>query len=49
MTNSTSIKIKEELPNEETISAMREAERIAKNSDIKGYHDVDDLLADLDK
>ena len=49
MTNSTSIKIKEDLPNEETVSAILEAERIAKDANIKGYHDVDGLLADLDK
>ena len=33
--------------NEETIAAMLEAERIAKDSSIKGYHDLDKLFADL--
>ncbi len=32
----------------ETFSAMLEAERIAKDHDIKGYHDVDDFFANLD-
>ena len=36
-------------PNKETIAAMLEAERIAKNPNVKGYHDVDELFADLDK
>lgn len=36
-------------PNKETVSAMLEAERIAKDSSIKGYQNVDELFADLDK
>ena len=40
--------ISEGKPNKETVSAMLEAERIAKDSSIKGYHDVDELFADLD-
>ena len=35
-------------PNKETIAAMLEAERIAKDSSVKGYTSVDDLFADLD-
>ena len=35
-------------PNKETVSAMLEAERIAKDSSVKGYRDVDALFADLD-
>ncbi len=27
---------------------MLEAERIAKDSSVKGYHDVDEFFADLD-
>ena len=41
-------KITEAIPNKETVSAMLEAERIAKDSSVKGYHDVDELFADLD-
>lgn len=41
-------KITERTPNNETVSAMLEAERIAKDSTVKGYHDVDKLFADLD-
>lgn len=40
--------IKEDSPNRETISAMLEAERIAKNQTVKGYRAVDELFADLD-
>ena len=36
-------------PNKETIAAMLEAERIAKNPNVNGYRDVDELFADLDK
>ena len=41
--------VKLEKPNRETIAAMLEAERIAKNPNVKGYRDVDELFADLDK
>ena len=34
-------------PNKETIAAMLEAERIAKDPDVKGYDDLDELFADL--
>ena len=40
--------ISEGVPNKETVSAMLEAERIAKDSSVKGYNDVDELFADLD-
>ena len=36
-------------PNKRTVAAMLEAERIAKDSSVKGYTDVDELLADLKK
>ena len=36
-------------PNKETIAALLEAERIAKNPNVKGYRDVDEFFADLDK
>ena len=36
-------------PNKETIAAMLEAERIAKDPSIKGYNDLDELFADLRK
>ena len=34
-------------PNPETIAAMLEAERIAKDPSVKGYTDLDELFADL--
>lgn len=40
-------KITEGRPNQETVAAMLEAERIAKDPSIKGYNNVDDLFADL--
>ena len=35
-------------PNKETIAAMLEAERIAKDPSVKGYTNMDDLIADLE-
>ena len=35
-------------PNAETIAAMQEAERIAKDPNVKGYSDIHRLFADLD-
>ena len=34
-------------PNAETIAAMKEAERIATDTSVKGYTDMDKLFADL--
>lgn len=34
-------------PNTETLSAMREAERIANDPSVKGYNDLDTMFADL--
>ena len=34
-------------PNKETIAAMSEAERIAKDPSAKSYTDLDELFADL--
>lgn len=34
-------------PNKETVAAMLEAERIAKDSTVKGYTDLDQLFTDL--
>lgn len=34
-------KITEGSPTHETVSALLEAERIAKDPNVKGYHDVD--------
>ena len=42
-------KITEGTPNKETVSALLGAEKIAKDSSIKGYHDVDELFAELYK
>ena len=36
-------------PSQETVAAMLEAERIAKDSSVKGYNDLDELFADLKK
>lgn len=41
--------IKLNKPNEETIAAMLEAKKIAKDPSVKGYTDLDELFADLDK
>lgn len=38
-----------ENPNSETIAAMLEAEKIAKDPSVKGYTDLDELFADLKK
>jgi DNA-damage-inducible protein J len=35
------------VPNAETVAAMREAERIAKDPNAKGYTDLNALLEDL--
>ena len=36
-------------PNHETIAAMMEAERIATDSSVKGYTDMNEMFADLNK
>ena len=36
-------------PNKETIAAMLESERIAKDPSVKGYTNLDELFADLEK
>ena len=36
-------------PNQETIAALLEAERIAKGPSVKGYTDLDELFAALKK
>jgi DNA-damage-inducible protein J len=41
--------IKADRPNKETIAAILEAERIAKDPSVKGYADLDELFADLKK
>ncbi|MGN1126150.1 MAG: type II toxin-antitoxin system RelB/DinJ family antitoxin [Ruminococcus sp.] len=35
-------------PNKETVSAILEAERIAKDSSVKGYTNMDELIAELE-
>lgn len=35
------------MPNNETVFAMLEAEKIVKDSSVKGYIDLDELFADL--
>lgn len=39
--------IKLERPNRETMAALLEAERIAKDPSVKGYRDLDELFTDL--
>ena len=41
--------IKTARPNRDTIAAMMEAERIAKDTTVSGYTDLDELFADLKK
>lgn len=41
--------IKLDQPNKETIAALLEAERIAKDTSVKGYSDLDELFAELKK
>ena len=36
-------------PNSTTIAAMLEAERIAHDPSVKGYTDLDEMFADLEK
>ena len=36
-------------PNQETIAALLEAERIAKDPSVKAYADLDEFFADLKK
>jgi len=35
-------------PNAESLNAMAEAERISRDSSVKGYRDIDALFRDLD-
>ena len=39
--------LRQERPNKETIAAMLEAERIARDPSVKGYNDLDELFEDL--
>ena len=41
--------IRTDRPNKETIAAMLEAENIAKDPKVKGYTDLDEMFADLNK
>lgn len=41
--------VKLEQPNKETIAAMVEAQRIARDPSVKGYDDLDELFAELKK
>lgn len=41
--------VKLDRPNKETVAAMLEAERIAKDPNVKGYKNLDELFAELDK
>lgn len=39
--------IEPDFPNEQTQAAMVEAEKISKDSSVKGYEDLDELFSDL--
>lgn len=41
--------IRTDRPNKETIAAMLEAENIAKDPNVKGYTDLDEMFANLKK
>ena len=41
--------IRTDRPNKETIAAMLEAENSAKDPNVKGYTDLDEMFADLKK
>ena len=41
--------IRTDRPNKETIAAMLEAENIAKDPNVEGYTDLDEMFADLKK
>lgn len=41
--------IRTDRPNKETLAAMLEAENIAKDPNVKGYTDLDEMFADLKK
>lgn len=41
--------VKIDNPNKETIAAMLEAKKIAKDTSVKGYNDLDELFTDLRK
>ena len=41
--------IRTDRPNKETIAAMLEAENIAKDPNVKGYTDLDEMFADMKK
>ena len=41
--------IRTDRPNKETIAAMLEAENIAKDPNVKGYTNLDEMFADLKK
>ena len=38
-----------EIPNDATIAAMQEGDKIAKNSSVKGYSNLKKMWADLEK
>jgi len=40
-------KITTQTPNQETVNAMLEAERIAKDASVKGYTNMNELFTDL--
>lgn len=47
MANTTNFSVRIEQPNKETIAAMLEAERIARDPSVKHYSDVEEALQAL--
>ena len=41
--------ISRETPNAETMAALIEADKIAKDPSVKGYRDVDEMFEELNK
>ena len=46
-TNSIPFELKADIPNKETIKALKEAEKIEKNNTEKSFHSADELMRDL--
>ena len=44
----TETQLKRDVPNAETLAAMREADRIASDPEAGGFTSVEELFADLD-
>lgn len=47
MQNGLPFTVTQPTPNADTIAAMKESERIARDPDVKGYEDVDQMMKEL--